>query len=116
MTVLSLKTGLVLCILVISVVQSDPYYSWNFIQFFDPDGVTPLKSNNIESVLMTGIAYDTKTRFMCAGFPSQLLGSEVTIGCFDTDKYPKGSTPIFTPFPALLDNGLPVRFCLFDGM
>lgn len=116
MTVLSLKTGLVLCILVISVVQSDPYYSWNFIQFFDPDGVTPLKSNNIESVLMTGIAYDTKTRFMCAGFPSQLLGSEVTIGCFDTDKYPKGSTPIFTPFPALLDNGLPVRFCVFESM
>lgn len=91
-------------LLVISCVQSSPEYSWDFVEFSDA------ADNVKENVFMSGIAYDTKSRFMCAGFPSLKYGSEVTIGCFDTDKFVKGSEPTFDSFPTRLDNGLPVSF------
>lgn len=63
---------------------------------------------NKENVFMTGIAYDSRTNFMCAGFPSLKRSNPVRIGCFDTKKYAPGSSPVFKPFPSYRDNDLPV--------
>ena len=58
-----------------------PQYSWDYVQFSEDVGSVK------ESVFMAGIAYDSRSRFLCAGFPAYKPGSEVAIGCFDTDKY-----------------------------
>ena len=71
-----------------------PQYSWDYVQFSEDVGSVK------ESVFMAGIAYDSRSRFLCAGFPAYKPGSEVAIGCFDTDKYGKGSSPVFDPFPS----------------
>lgn len=89
-------------LVIISVAKAAPQYAWDYVEFSE-DTV-----NVKENVVMAGIAYDIKSRFMCAGFPSLYYGSEVTIGCFDTLKYAKGSKPVFEAFPTLADNGLPV--------
>lgn len=102
-----------LSILVISAIYAAPQYAWDYVEFSE-DTV-----NLKESVVMAGIAYDTKSRFMCAGFPSLYYGSEVTIACFDTVKYAKGSKPVFDAFPTRADNGLPVSVdegFLFDNV
>lgn len=104
MTASAVIACLGISILVISSVETVRQYSWNSIEFSGD------VKNVKENVFMAGIAYDTKTRFLCAGFPSLKYGSEVTIGCFDTDKYAKGSSPTFEPFPTRADNGLPVSF------
>lgn len=72
---------------------------------FQLDGSAYYKKEN---VFMSGFAYDSRTKFMCAGFPSLKPSSPVTIGCFDTEKYPAGSSPVFKPFPSYRDNDLPV--------
>lgn len=97
-----------IAILLFYPVTSEPEYKWKYVTFSEEMSMQVM-DNNKENVIITGISYDPNTRFLCAGFPAVSLGSDVTIGCFDTDKYPKGSSPVFDPFPSLWDNGLPVR-------
>lgn len=69
---------------------------------------------NKENVFMTGIAYDSRTKYMCAAFPSLKPGNPVRIGCFDTLKYSEGSSPVFKPFLSYRDNDLPVSSRYFN--
>lgn len=62
-----------------------------------------------ENVVMQGFDYDPATRYICGGFPRMSPSVPVTIACFDTDKYPVGSSPVWTPFSSYWDNDLPVR-------
>lgn len=104
----TMRSLIILSVLVIisEVTIAAPQYAWDFVEFSGDSASVK------EKVFMAGIAYDTKSKFMCAGFPALAYGGEVTIGCFDTKKYSKGSKPVFKAFPTLADNGLPVSLLL----
>lgn len=97
MSEMRLKASFLLSVVLFSLsTQAELKYSWDYVEF---NGEVTGQDSSI-----SGIAYDTKTRFLCAGFPALKPGCEIAIGCFDTDKYGTGSSPTFEPFAySLLD-------------
>lgn len=98
----------ILLLLGFTLSLATPEYSWKDIKFTG-SATKPTDENEKELLIMSGIAYDPKTRYLCAGFPAVDPENEVTIACFDTTKYSKGSSPVFDPFPTREHNGVSVR-------
>lgn len=61
-----------------------------------------------EDVFLTGLVVDPKTKFAFGAFPALKKSSPATIGFFDTEAAPIGSSPKFNAFPTWRDNDLPV--------
>lgn len=61
-----------------------------------------------EDVLLSGLVVDPTTKFAFGAFPALRHSTPLAVGYFDTEKWPKGSSPKFTGFPTWLDNDLPV--------